>query len=176
MKKTFTFGCLGFIAAFVLMVVIIAVIKEGGNTEQTQQTNQAKPQTLEEQIISDINKELGEKTNLKKKRIISVKEDNGYVKVVLAGDEGLNVKGTKEAQLYDATKVFPIIFKNDKVKNAMVTFQLTFTDVYGKEKEDDAYRIVLNRKTNDKIEWDNFNIDNFPVIADSFYTHPALNK
>lgn len=88
----------------------------------------------------------------------------------------IDVKSTKEAMLFDATDVFPIIFSDKSIDSAMVTFQLTFVDTYGNESEDDAIRIKLTRETNDKINWENFNIDNFPDVADSFYVHPGMNK
>lgn len=47
-------------------------------------------------------------------------------------------------------QVFPIIFKENGVEKALVTFRLTFVDQYGKEKDDDAIRIVLTKPTSEK--------------------------
>lgn len=177
--KKFGIGCLGFIVALIVIIVVIAIATGGDDTKTaSKEDKKDKPLTLEEQIKSDINDELGEKNNDKKDRIVKleVEKSTGFVKVVLAGDQSLSTKSTKEKQLFDATDVFPILFKNDSVKKAMVTFQLPLVDAYGKETDQDVVRIMLERETNDKIVWKNFNIDNFSTVADSFYLHPALNK
>lgn len=132
--------------------------------------------TVDTQIKEDIYEELGDKSNNKKDRVVSfdIEKNTGYAKVVLSGDNSLSTKDTKEKQLYDATDVFPIVFKDDSIKKAMVTFQLPLTDKYGKETDEDVIRIVMTRETNDKMEWKNFNIANFDKIADSLYVHQAL--
>ena len=173
MKKFVKFGCLGFILALILIIVVIAIVKSGDDTEKTD-----KSLTVEDQIKNDVYEELGEKSNNKKDRIVNldIEKSTGYAKIILAGDNSLSTKDTKEKQLFDAEDVFPILFKDKSIEKAMVTFQLPLVDKYGKETDEDVIRIVLTRETNDKIVWKNFNIDNFGTVAENFYMHPAMKE
>lgn len=49
-------------------------------------------------------------------------------------------------------------------------------DAYGNSKEDTVLKIMLTKETLDKINFEQFDKDNFSVIADEFYQHPALRK
>lgn len=171
-KKKKYYGGLITVISLVLFFVALSVDSGNDNREAEKLENM----TVDERIVYEVEKELGETTNTDKQRVISHELNNGYLNLVLAADNSINVKSTKEAMLFDATDVFPIIFSDKSIDSAMVTFQLTFVDTYGNESEDDAIRIKLTRETNDKINWENFNIDNFPDVADSFYVHPGMNK
>lgn len=161
-----------------LLIVGFAVLMLVACGDLSKVTSVAEPieETVDNQIKEDIYEELGDKSNNKKDRVVSldIEKNTGYAKVVLSGDNSLSTKDTKEKQLYDATDVFPIVFKDDSIKKAMVTFQLPLTDKYGKETDEDVLRIVMTRETNDKMEWKNFNIANFDKVADSLYMQQAL--
>ena len=170
-----TLKIIGIVFALFFLGVIVLLVVDISNDEQTEETK--KPLTVEEQIKNEINKELGEKTNNKKDRIVSLRiEESGYVEIVLNSDDSLSTKSTKDSMLYDATDAFPILFKDKSIQRARIIFISTLVDVYGKESDEEVIRITLTRETNDKITWDNFNIDNFGTVAENFFVHPALQK
>jgi len=164
----------GAILAALGLVLFIISVSTDINAEQKEK-EKLSSMTVTERIEYNIKKKLGEKTNFDKNRVVSIEEKNGYVQVVLNADEGTDEKGTVLGILADAKEVFPIVFKENGVEKALVTFRLTFVDQYGKEKDDDAIIIVLTKPTSEKIEWRNFEEENFANVADSFYIHPGLN-
>ena len=166
-------GCLGIIVIIIAVVLISAAVSDSNNRKGLDN-----PETLAEHIESDIYEDQGRTTNNEKDKVVGVTADEktGVVKVVLNGDESLSTKSTKEAMLYDAKDIFPLIFKYDEVNKATVAFKFTLVDTYGKESDEEVIRITLTKEANDKIVWENFNIDNFSFVADNLYVHPAMLK
>lgn len=152
-----------------------AEVKEKKETKKEVKKEVNKEETSKEQLEKAIIDKMGKKTNEGKKTIVEI-EDGEYTKVVINGDQTLSNKDMKINMLRETTKVFPIIFKDKNVQKAMVTVKTTFVDKYGKESDDDGVRVLLTRETNDKIVWNNFDVNNYGDIAESLYVHPAITK
>ena len=64
----------------------------------------AKP--IEQRIKSFINEELGSDTNNKKKRIISIQNNDSNINIKLNADDSLTLKLTKQQMLIDSSVIF----------------------------------------------------------------------
>ena len=52
----------------------------------------------------------------------------------------------------------------------------TLIDVYGNESVENVYKLELSTDTLSRTNWPNFNSDNFPLTADSYWHHPAYDQ
>ncbi|CRK80287.1 hypothetical protein [Neobacillus massiliamazoniensis] len=187
----------------VLFVLLIAVLlngcgqnengkpvesKEDKKATQTAAKPKEEPKkelTLDEKVTQDINKKLGKDTNMKKKRIVELQVNDNLgtdepndkiVLLTLAGDENLSSKMTVKGMLMKSSDAFKEIFKNKEVSEATLFWKFPLVDTYGKETDENVIKIQLKKETFDKIEWKNFDYNNFEKIADQYWMHPALKK
>jgi len=154
-------------------------INSNSKTASTEVKNETKTKKTEDKLnpeellTKEINNKLGKKTNEGKETVVTV-ETGDYTKVIINGDQTLSNKDLKKSMLLETKNIFPLIFKDKDIQKAMVTVKTTFVDKYGKESDDDGIRVLLTRETNNKIVWENFDVDNYPDVADSLYIHPAV--
>ncbi|MCR1994598.1 hypothetical protein NSA31_22940 [Bacillus subtilis] len=137
-----------------------------------------------ESLVKDIQKLVGKKTGDKPKvakvDLISTADDNNRpekaVNITLNGSDSLTSKMIKQGMLMEAERIFPKVFENKEVKRVLLTWNFPLVDVKGNTKSEKVLSIQLERKTNEEINWENFDRDNFAIVADHYYEHPALNK
>ncbi|TES45502.1 hypothetical protein E2L07_20480 [Halalkalibacterium halodurans] len=60
------------------------------------------------------------------------------------------------------------------VNNVMFSWQVPLVDAYGNEDLGEVMRINLSGETLSKINFDNFNYDNFPIVSDEYWEHPVF--
>jgi hypothetical protein len=178
----------GLTAEKVPLLVAYKVEKRNPSKEEIANDQQVE-ETLQEDASNSavqdaINNALGEKTNTGKKRIVKfemndnlgTKEEDKIAVITLEGDENLTNKMTKEGMLEDSTKVFPLIFENSEASEVVLSWRYPLVDKYGNKSEEIVYKIDLIKDTNDKINWDNFDFNNFKNVADQYWEHPALSN
>lgn len=173
-----------FWVGIVFLLIAAGFIGESKSQKEKAAVEAEKNMPLDKKIEKAVNKKLGEETNHDKKRIVELKvndhagtTDNKEDKIVLLtlmGDEALSKGTAKDGILFKSSDVFKEVFKNKEVEEVALSWKMTLVDKYGKESDADVSRISLKRDTFEKIEWENFNIDNFESVADDFYLHPAL--
>lgn len=153
--------------------------KAAKEKEEQAAKEKAEP-SLEETVTKVINKEAGKKTGDGEKRIIDLKiEDNAGGKGVTAevrADMGWSEGTTVSGIQMDSSDIFKKLFKEKDVSVVTLNWYSILIDQYGAESEEVVHTLSLTRDTFEKINWDNFNRDNYPNIADDYYLHPALNK
>ncbi|NNV07764.1 hypothetical protein ETC03_15720 [Geobacillus sp. MMMUD3] len=154
-------------------------------TADTPKQASSKPKTLDEAVKNIVIEELGEKTNTDKKRIIDIKINNDagttdkndkIVTVKLYADDNLTAKMLKSRALSDSKKVFEKLFQNNEVSKVLLIWEFTLVDKYGSESDGTILRVGIDRQTADKINWENFDYNNFETVAQQYFIHPALNK
>lgn len=160
--------------------------KTAAKPQEEQKVDEPKKElTLEEKVTQSVEKELGEKTNLKKNRIVELEvndhagtevEGDKIILLTLAGDENLTSKMTTKGMLMDSSKAFQEVFKNKETSEVILFWQFPLVDAYGKSKDENVIKIGLNRETFEKIEWKAFDYNNFEIIADQYWLHPVLKK
>lgn len=175
-----------FVGALIVISVIAALLDPDTDISEPEKVETAAPveekeevkeETPKDMIISYINEEMGEKTNTDKERVVSIGESMGAFEVVVNGDENLTTNLTLTSMYSDANEIFEQLQSYDDLKqDVMISIMQTFTDQYGNENEDKALMIRLNQETLDKINFENFNYENYPNLAVSHYLHPAFQK
>jgi hypothetical protein len=85
--------------------------------------------------------------------------------------------GTARSQFYfQATALIRTAFTAPSVNLFCDRITATFKDVYGHQNEGRAGEVCLTRATAARVNWDKFDSDNLPRIADHFYLHPSFYK
>jgi hypothetical protein len=163
----------------------VAAQPKENKAAQKNKTKTANPKSIDDIVTEIIYKKAGEESNTKKKRIIDLQvndnagtQDNNDKIVVakLYADENLTENLTREGILLKSTQLFKELFNNQQISQVTLIWQLPLVDVYGNEKVDTVVKIGLNRETADKINWSNFNRNNFEAVASEYFVHPALLK
>lgn len=173
------------IAVAVLVVISIILFILGWDNPQHQYIspnpqNQgvSKSLTTEEKIKQDITSVLGAKTNMgvKKIRGIDVVEYNGLlVNVHYNADDNLKTSMIRHGIWMDDIKVFKKLYlKYPKMKKVGMMAYFPLADKYGNTQDTLVSNIVLDKKTADKINWDNFITDSLPQVVDKIEEHNGL--
>lgn len=170
-SKNIFIGCMSIFVIFVVLVVILVSC----TMDKKEDVNYSK--LNKENLESSIINATSEKTNYKKKRIINteITKDN-VVNIKLNSDESTSVKSTKESMLFDTNDVLKEIKKFKDIKKVNVWWYFTMVDKYGKKSDDAVLKIGMDRKTLDKIDFENFNPNNYKELSQSYWLHPGFNK
>ena len=160
--------------------------KAAAKPQEEKKTEDPKKElTLDEKITQSVDKKLGKKTNMKKKRIVELEvndhagtevEGDKIILLTLAGDENLSSKMTIKGMLMESNKAFQEVFKYKEASEVTLFWQFPMVDSYGKSKDENVIKVSLTRETYEKIEWKNFDYNNYEKIADDFWMHPALKN
>lgn len=144
-------------------------------TETTEETVQL---TLEERIAKSINDEQGEMTNNDQVRVRDVSITDGVVKISMNSDSNLTESMTKSTIISHAMDVFGsswnydyedgIFQLSDSIKEVEVQMYMELVDVKGNEIDSLELTVGFNRATYEEINWENFNFDNLPLVADTY--------
>ena len=138
---------------------------------------EAASQTPEKRITSFINKELGKETNNDKKRIVSVENTGSGFAIVLNADSNLTTNLTRTSMLIDASDIFEELQGYDDITgDVVVAFMLDLVDQYGNTETGRVLSIRLTHETLEKINFENFNYDNYKNIAEPYLEHRAISK
>lgn len=128
---------------------------------------------------------LGEKTNMGERRVRQIRlytydHVNNYqnVDIEYMASENLTTGWTRDGMWLDAQKVLqnlPMVLSSQVMKITLNP-HLKLVDQYGNESVEKVMTIRITRETWEKINWDNFLIENIPKIAETYSEHPALSK
>lgn len=152
-------------------VETVAPIKE--TKEEKPKVKKAKTPDV---IAADfIKKKFGINKEEKKKAVVSTSFENGILKAVALKESSWSAKSAKESFLFNASEFMETMKSLPEVQQATLIVQVPLTDQYGNTENDDAFRVTLSRETLEKINFEGFNVDNFPMIADDYWEHPALS-
>ncbi|WP_077703146.1 hypothetical protein [Virgibacillus dokdonensis] len=158
--------------------------QKDSKTEETKK----KPSTddLEKWVIKTVNDEIGEESNTDKKRIDKVSlidyvytENNDKDRVVnlyLNADDNFTLKMIGRGILMKSSDVFQSLFKDDRVAEVGLFWQLGTIDKYGNTSDDVITKVILKRKTFEKINYDNFLDQDYEIVADSFFMRDEFSE
>lgn len=158
--------------------------QKDSKTEETKK----KPSTddLEKWVIKTVNDEIGEESNTDKKRIDKVSlidyvytENNDKDRVVnlyLNADDNFTLKMIGRGILMKSSDVFQSLFKDDRVAEVGLFWQLGAIDKYGNTSDDVIAKVILKRKTFEKINYDNFLDQDYEIVADSFFMRDEFKE
>ncbi|MCY7780098.1 hypothetical protein MOB41_16990 [Bacillus haynesii] len=160
------------------------VIKDNGVKNKKEDSEVTDEDQSKEEIQKIIEKTVGKKSGSEPKisdlevsdLLESDTKNARTVNVTLNGNDNLTTNLIKKGMLLEAEKLFPKIFDDKKVDRVILTWKFPLVDTKGNSESKKVLSIQIERKTNDEINWDNFDRDNFATVADHYYEHPALNK
>lgn len=104
----------------------------------------------------------------------SQKGDNVILIHVKAADN-LTTNMFKKGMWLNTTKILKPLKSRADIGEITIFWSTDFEDAYGSNFNSNAMKIKLSKKTLDKINFDSFNIDNLPKIADGYWQHASLN-
>jgi len=140
---------------------------------------------LKQRLTDSINKSVGKSTNFGTDRIKEIeindhagteKEDDVIVLARLRADNNFSSNSIRTGILYDTNEVLQTIFENEEVSEVVVFWNFPLTDEYGNESDGVVAKIGMTKEIADKINWKNFNIDNYESVAEQFNLHPDMRN
>jgi len=171
--------------------IFLAVGSTGGNDEPKSTTEDAAPkdvaeetasmpETFEEEVEAVILKLLKETTNTDKPRIVLVvhdeDEEGEFLQAMLNADDNFTTDYIKRSIWMKSKELFEALYALDSnVDYISLFWALPLVDTYGNVSDKDVVIISLDRETADKVNWENVLTDNIPVIANTYWQHPALD-
>ena len=174
-----------FITIMVFLVLsVIGALTDDGETENVKEevvpvVKKEEPKVIKtpESVSADfIRKNFGTNKDEKKKAVISTKFENGVVEATALEVTFWSPKSAKRSFLDNTKDYMEQMKKFDDVQTATLIVHVPLTDQYGNEKNGEVLRVTMNRETLDKINFENFNIENIEQVADEYKEHPALSE
>lgn len=144
---------------------------DSSKTTKSQDTQQEENKSsTEEDLRKAIVKVVGEE-NLETFNYVA---DNNFALIKFKGSENLSSKMTVKGMYMDISNVLKGIQKDIDV-NVDINVTYPLQDSYGNISEDIVIKATFNNETIKKINFDNFDYNNIPFIADEWWNHNALN-
>lgn len=101
--------------------------------------------------------------------------DAETLRVVFSMDDGLTASSMRRATLATAVAIARVVRDHsDNTRELRIGVSGPITDAYGNTTEQHVLSVYLKPATLDKINFDAFDIDNLPAIADHYWQHQAL--
>lgn len=187
---------------FVIIIIVLVIINGAIRGPQSKTANAPEPAktaqpsesppaqkttevTLEDKVKGAITEAVNEKTNMDKVRLVKLeindhagtkKESDKIALITLNADENLSSNLTKGGILMDSSDLFKSLFENSEIEEVVLFWQLTLVDTYGNEKDDTVLKVALTKEIAGKINWDNFDRNNYSKVASDYWEHPALKQ
>ena len=139
--------------------------------EEAQDVASTETQTsIEEQLQKDIETVISE-DNLE---LFNYVPANNYALIKFKGSENVTANMTVKGMYMDISNVLKAI-QNDIDVNVDVNVTYPLQDVYGNLSDYTVIKATFNNETIKKINFDNFDYNDIPSIADEWWNHDAHN-
>lgn len=134
----------------------------------------------EEKFAKVVNDTLGETTNTDQERIEDVifhsYEDETVVNLTLNANENLTNKLTQGGILQDSADLLEAFAENKYEGDVMIMWKLPLTDSYGNVESGKVMSLTVEKETLEKINFDNFDYNKLPDIAESYDEHSGFSE
>lgn len=144
------------------------------------------PQTLEEVVKENIEKEIGDEAKKSdgKERVVEVKtiddavagEGFKIVNVELNADQHNTTARTRDVMLLDSAKLFPKIFEDENVSEVSLNWNVPLVDDKGNDEQVTVITITLRVENAQDINWEKFDVYKFESVADRYYEHKLFQQ
>ena len=149
--------------------------KEQAEKEQAEKEQAKKEQAKKEQKskseTKDNSQNISPEENLETFNYVP---DNNFALIKFKGSENLSSKMTVKGMYMDISNILKGIQKDINV-NVDVNVTYPLQDKYGNTSEDIVIKATFNSDTIKKINFDNFDYNDIPSVADEWWNHNALN-
>lgn len=145
---------------------------EAQKTKESQDTTKEEVKPSTEEILKKAVVKVVGKENLETFNYVP---DNNFALIKFKGSEdGLTSKLIVKGMYMDISNVLKGIQKDIDV-NVDINVTYPLQDKYGNVSEDIVIQATFNNETIKKINFDNFDYNNIPSVADEWWNHNALN-
>ena len=115
---------------------------------------------------------------IEKDRIVEINKNdqNGHLLVRFKGSENLTNESTVKGFLVDIRDLLKNLKSDSSIQSFTFNVVYSLVDNYGNESEDIVIKARFNRETVDKINFDKFDFNKIPEVADEYWSHPAVQQ
>lgn len=163
------------------------VVAEEDTTKEADQAEEVEEVsvTIESQIESSIRDVLGETTNRDVDKIRDIRindhlgtdiEGDKIVLIDINGNDNIKRSLVRSGMLMEIAEVAEELAKYDEVSEVTVSSYFPLTNNYGETSDQVVLKVGLEKETLERINWENFNQDNFENVADDYFEHPAMSN
>lgn len=185
---------------FIIVIVISVVLavfdkddKKDNTSESNNTTAAISNQTIETETKVDpttlndtdyikycITSKIGDKTNEKKDKIVSIVNDNKDYTIVLNAEDNLTNNLIKNAILGEIKKFYIEFTKEsnriDNVSSITTIYNFPLKDSYGNTSDKQIFKIIFDSNTIKKTNWNDILTTNLTTIANDYWISSALEK
>lgn len=149
--------------------------------EKPKEEKAVEPKDPKAKVESIFHKELGKENNMDKPRVVDIEDlsesaDSLYFVATLNADENFTNNLTKTGILSKSADVLEKISKIKELSKIVLQWQLPLTDQYGNSDDGQVLIINIEREALDKINWENFNYENFAQVSTTYFEHPSFKE
>ena len=108
-------------------------------------------------------------------RIEDVTYFDGYTTLKIRAQDNLTANMIQRSMWIDAGDIFAALKDAKYDGTAAIMFMFEMTTQYGETKDAKVMTIELTSETLNKIDFDNFDVGNFPDVSDNYFQHPSFN-
>lgn len=130
------------------------------------------PEVIAAEIII---KNFGTTNKEKENAVVSSRFESGVLETIALEEKIKSAKSIKRSFLYSTVEFMKVMKLQDEVTQATLIVQAPLTDRYGNVENGDVMIVLMSRETLNKINFNNFNVENVTAVADSYWEHPALS-
>lgn len=185
-------GCLSWIVMLVVLVFVINFFLPSDETESNQNTDTIEVTEIEssEEIIESETSEVVESESVEEASLSDDPIEAEAMRVFgddfddYSFEEGIiNINAQIGSNLTTSMAVRGFELKiielaeglsDENFNSLLVTGYTDFVNQYGNEENSRGYFVELPKETIDKINFDNFILDNLDSISNQYWVHPAL--
>ena len=147
--------------------------KKAGDDKKADKTDKkdapAEELTDADRIKAVVAKEISED------RIEDVTYFDGYTTLKIRAQDNLTANMIQRSMWIDAGDIFAALKDAKYDGTAAIMFMFEMTTQYGESKDAKVMSIELSPETMNKIDFDNFDVGNFPDVSDNYFQHPSFN-
>ena len=148
--------------------------KEKTDSSKTTKSQDAQKEENKSSIEEDLRKAIVKVVGEENLETFNYVPDNNFALIKFKGSESLSSKMTVKGMYMYISNVLKGIQKDINV-NVDINVTYPLQDSYGNISEDIVIKATFNNETIKKINFDNFDYNNIPSIADEWWNHQALN-
>ena len=108
-------------------------------------------------------------------RIEDVTYFDGYTTLKIRAQDNLTANMIQRSMWIDAGDIFAALKDAKYDGTASIMFMFEMTTQYGESKDAKVMSIELSPETLNKIDFDKFDVGNFPDVSDNYFQHPSFN-
>lgn len=145
------------------------VVAEEKTEKKDKKDKPAEELTDSDRIKAVVAKEISED------RIEDVTYFDGYTMLKIRAQDNLTANMIQRSMWIDAGDIFEALKDANYDGTAAIMFMFEMTTQYGESKDAKVMSIELTSETLNKIDFDNFDVGNFPDVSDNYFQHPSFN-